>query len=584
MKCGVIGFMFTKRVKSHKVLFRALLIILVVFSFGCGGNDGGSDSTENPTPLIAYTLDLGVSGLGTVDIDPDQTTYSSGQKVMLTAVPNPGYHFDGWSGGISSSENPLTITMSQDYLIIGSFIVDAVPTEISNVQVVANQSTATITWLTNEPATSLVYYGITVAYELGQVEDLSLVTNHSLILTDLDAGTMYHFQVTSEDGLGHSSSTADLTFTTQTNTDGPMIDVWYGLDQSFGDIGIPQWWVNILGNVVSLNGVKTLTYSLNGGPDFPLSIGPDSRRLADEGDFNVEIDYNDLQEGSNTLIITAVDDNDNITMQPVNVSFTAGNYWPETYSIDWSQVNDIQEVAQVVDGLWELDVNGVRPSFLDYDRLIAIGDLGWSDYEVTVPVTIYGIDPSGYDPPSNGPAVGIGMRWKGHTDWDGSQPRWGFWPTGAFGWYRWKSTYERFQLAGNEYQQIAQDSSGRTVVFGSTYVFKIRVETLTNGIPYYRFKVWEQGDQEPVSWDLTIEEDQADPQSGSVLLLAHHVDASFGNVQIVRLTPQVSSLQATPQSSLAEGSFVNETGDNKGNHSKLTGKIKKKLPPSAMER
>jgi hypothetical protein len=527
---------------------------------------------------------VSASGLGAVDIDPDKTTYSSGQKVKLTAVPDSGYQFDGWSGDISRSENPVTITMSQDYSIIASFNIDTVPMEISNVQVVANQSTATITWSTNEPATSLVYYGITMAYEFVPVENLSLVTNHSLILTDLDASTMYHFQVTSEDGLGHSSSTADLTFTTQASTVGPIIDIWYGLDQSFGDIGIPQWWVNILGNVASLNGVKTLTYSLNGGPDLPLSIGPDSRRLADEGDFNIEIDYTDLQGGLNTLIITAVDDNDNTSIQPVNVSFTAGNYWPETYSIDWSQVNDIQKVAQVVDGLWELDVNGVRPSFLDYDRLIAIGDLGWSEYEVTVPITVYGIDPSGYDPPSNGPAVGIGMRWTGHTDWDGSQPRWGFWPTGAFGWYRWKDTYERFQLAGNEYQQIAQDTSGRTVVFGSTYVFKIRVETLSNGNPYYSFKVWEQSEQEPLGWDLTIEEDQADPQSGSVLLLANHVDASFGNVQIVPLTPQASSLQVRPQSSLTERSLLNGTGDNKGSRSKRTRKMVKKPTRSAMER
>jgi hypothetical protein len=207
----------------------------------------------------------------------------------------------------------------------------------------------------------------------------------------------------------------------------------------------------------------------------------------------------------------------------------------------------------------------VRPAILGYDRLIAIGDMGWSDYEVTIPITVHALDPSGYQSPSNGPAVGIGMRWTGHTAWDSSQPRWGFWPTGAFAWYRWKTTFERFQLAGNEYQQIAEDLSGRKLNFGVTYIFKVRVETLPNGNPLYSFKVWEQGEPEPPTWDLTIEEGLEDPQAGSVLLLAHHVAASFGDVQIVPLAGQASGLQTMPQSS-----FVDEKAN--------------EMPASAIER
>ena len=76
----------------------------------------------------------------------------------------------------------------------------------------------------------------------------------------------------------------------------PIIDVWYGLNQEFGQIGRPQEWVNIVGNVSDPDGadITSLTYSLNGGPPLPLSIGRDNARLEKTGDFNAEIDADDL--------------------------------------------------------------------------------------------------------------------------------------------------------------------------------------------------------------------------------------------------------------------------------------------------
>ena len=67
----------------------------------------------------------------------------------------------------------------------------------------------------------------------------------------------------------------------------PTIDVWYGPQQVFGNVAVPQRWVNIVGKVSDSDGVTALTYSLNGGPELPLSIGPDGRRLEETGDFNI---------------------------------------------------------------------------------------------------------------------------------------------------------------------------------------------------------------------------------------------------------------------------------------------------------
>ena len=50
----------------------------------------------------------------------------------------------------------------------------------------------------------------------------------------------------------------------------------------------------------------------------------------------------------------------------------------------------------------------------------------------------------------------------------------------------------------------------------------------------YRLKTWRDGESEPADWKLVGMQSLAnDPGSGSAVLLAHHVDATFGNVTIV---------------------------------------------------
>jgi hypothetical protein len=74
---------------------------------------------------------------------------------------------------------------------------------------------ATITWTTNEPATSRVAYG-PAAPNYGQATPLdgTLVANHSVTLSGLTPATLYHFMVESSDALGHGASSPDGTFTT----------------------------------------------------------------------------------------------------------------------------------------------------------------------------------------------------------------------------------------------------------------------------------------------------------------------------------------------------------------------------------
>ena len=315
------------------------------------------------------------------------------------------------------------------------------------------------------------------------------------------------------------------------------ITFWYGQNQSFGHVGQPQRQVNLLGNVHSIHGVESLSYKLNGGPELPLSIGPDLRRLYHPGDFNVELFYEDLPAGQNQCIVRAADVRGNVIERAINFSVTHGNVAPLPYSIDWSEASSIHEVAQVVDGKWTITPQGVRILEQGYDRLIAVGDISWTDYEVSVPITIHAIDPNGYLRPSNTPGLGLILRWEGHTDLlePGSQPMVGYWPLGCAAEYVFHLDQcgYRKQLYGNPFVLRDQDDTCEQLEFGVTYMWKVRVDTQANGTHFYGMKVWEQGTPEPFLWDLSMTELPQQPDNGCLLLFSHHVDVTYGDVEVV---------------------------------------------------
>ena len=84
------------------------------------------------------------------------------------------------------------------------------------------------------------------------------------------------------------------------------------------------------------------------------------------------------------------------------------------------------------------------------------------------------------------------------------------------------------QLIGNTH---TYSNSGFTMELDTRYIFKMRVETTGQG-HVYSLKVWRDGDPEPSDWSMTRTESLS-YDSGSLLLLANKVDASFGTVSIV---------------------------------------------------
>lgn len=74
-----------------------------------------------PEPAF-YTVDIEVSGEGSVVIEPEQEEYEGGTEITITAVPGEGWQFSGWSGDVTGTNNPSTFTISKNALIAAAFI------------------------------------------------------------------------------------------------------------------------------------------------------------------------------------------------------------------------------------------------------------------------------------------------------------------------------------------------------------------------------------------------------------------------------------------------------------------------------
>jgi hypothetical protein len=92
---------------------------------------------------------------------------------------------------------------------------------ISNVA----ETSAVITWTTDEPATSQVDYGLTSTYGESSVLDSSLVKTHAVLLSGLASNTTYHYRAKSRDESGNEGISQDHTFTTSQVETPPITDL-----------------------------------------------------------------------------------------------------------------------------------------------------------------------------------------------------------------------------------------------------------------------------------------------------------------------------------------------------------------------
>ena len=97
-------------------------ILAVVVSAALVGLMGCSTVANNPTATQAGKFTLSVTTAhGTVALSPAGGTYDSGTVVTLTPTAATGYTFGGWSGDLSGTTSPATITMNSNKIVTALF-------------------------------------------------------------------------------------------------------------------------------------------------------------------------------------------------------------------------------------------------------------------------------------------------------------------------------------------------------------------------------------------------------------------------------------------------------------------------------
>ena len=104
-----------------KILVISLVFSLVLFITCNDRDDPVIDNTINDgsTNPVSYSLTMTASEGGTVT--PKSGTYSENDSLELLGIPDSTYVFVNWTGSISSTDNPLSVTMDANKSINGNF-------------------------------------------------------------------------------------------------------------------------------------------------------------------------------------------------------------------------------------------------------------------------------------------------------------------------------------------------------------------------------------------------------------------------------------------------------------------------------
>ncbi len=88
---------------------------VTIYSGGGGTGGGGGGSTTS------FRLNLSTRGKGTVSTNPAGTSFVSGTSVTLTATPDAGEPWLGWTGACTGISRTCTLTMNSDKSVTANF-------------------------------------------------------------------------------------------------------------------------------------------------------------------------------------------------------------------------------------------------------------------------------------------------------------------------------------------------------------------------------------------------------------------------------------------------------------------------------
>ncbi|HEV7172380.1 galactose oxidase-like domain-containing protein [Pedococcus sp.] len=307
-----------------------------------GATKGASAASGAPTATVTTTRsgswvwgvgndwDRAVSrAVGSNQTKVDEFLASSGDTIWVqrqTAVTT------GSGVGVPISDTgPTTDRWNLSVIEIPAASTDTTPPMISAVSSgTPTQTAATVSWTTDEPATTQVAYGTTTTYGSATTLDTALTTTHAQTLTGLTAGTTYHFQVKSADASNNLAVSPDATFTTAASSDTTPPTVSLSTPANNATVSGSVALSASASDNVGVAGVQFTVDGTNVGAEVstaPYSTSWDSTTVPD-GSHTISAKARDA--AGNTATATATVSVSNTTADPASVgSWGPVQPWPE---------------------------------------------------------------------------------------------------------------------------------------------------------------------------------------------------------------------------------------------------------------
>jgi hypothetical protein len=173
--------------------------------------NGGAAATNTRTVTLSLSATDALSGVTQMRFSNNGSSFSAAENY----APTKTWTLSGGAGVKTVYAQFRDAAGNWSSAATDTIVFDSAAPQISSrtaTNITANS--ATITWTTNEPATSQVDYGPTKSYGSTTTLDPNLVTSHSVTLVGLSANTLYNYRVRSIDAAGNERVSANSTFRT----------------------------------------------------------------------------------------------------------------------------------------------------------------------------------------------------------------------------------------------------------------------------------------------------------------------------------------------------------------------------------
>lgn len=195
-----------------KVLLLALSLVLMITMSSC---DTLLDLFK---PKVTLTIVTPTNG--TITVSPQKTQYIEGDTVTLTATADSGYTFTSWTGSLSGTTNPSTLTLNSDASVGATFTATATTTTTTTSTTTTVSSTLGTVAVTIKKAsddTGLSGVSAVLKNSVGtQLSTATSGTDGSITMSNISPGSSYTMDLTKT---GYVQETiANITVTAGTTT------------------------------------------------------------------------------------------------------------------------------------------------------------------------------------------------------------------------------------------------------------------------------------------------------------------------------------------------------------------------------